>query len=354
MNKPLVSVVLVACNVDRFLAESIESVLGQTYPEFEFIIIDFGSTDRSEAIAASYAAKDIRIKRHKIPPCSLPEARNTGCFLARGQYIAIMDADDVSLPNRLLWEIEFMEKHPEVGVVGGAVQWINAHGRPLQTAQHPVGHREIQSDLKTHCVLWHPTVLIRKEAFVLVGGYRRAFTVSHDYDLWLRIAEHCQIANLERVVLQYRMHAFQVSLRKRMQQTLCKLAAQASATSRRDGREDPLNSVKEITPGVLVGLGVTAAMQQRNLASDCRDWIRNMCTAGEYSVALKAALEVLHSDLEFVDRREIADLHLAVSRLYWKQSSPLSSILSMVRAVLIHPVVVGRPLKPLLRRLRLV
>ena len=122
MSNPLVSVVMVVCNVDHFLAESIESILGQTFREFEFIIVDFGSTDKSKAIAASYAAKDNRVKLHDAPHCALAEVRNFGCSLAQGEYIAIMDADDVSAPDRLMLETEFMENHPEVGLLGGATE----------------------------------------------------------------------------------------------------------------------------------------------------------------------------------------------------------------------------------------
>src|ERR1017187_10047468 len=171
MNKPLVSVVMVTRNVDRFLAESIESILGQTFRDFEFVIADFGSTDDSIAIISSYASRDNRLKLHTIPSCGLAEARNAGSLLAEGRYIAIMDADDVSLPNRLRWEVEFMEKHPEVAAVGGAVEWINATGKPLMIARHPLGDRELQAALLTHSVLWQPTVLIRRDAFVSVGGY---------------------------------------------------------------------------------------------------------------------------------------------------------------------------------------
>lgn len=341
---------MVTCNVDRFLAESIESVLGQTFRDFEFVIVDFGSTDNSKSIISSYAARDSRIKFHEIPSCGLAEARNAGCSLAQGRYIAIMDADDVSLPNRLLWEVEFMKQHPEVGVLGGAVEWINAMGKPLMTHQHPLGDRELQAALLTHSVLWQPTVLIRRDAFTSVGGYRGAFAPAEDYDLWLRIAEHFQIANLEHVVLQYRFHPSQVSMSRRVQQTLGILGAQVSASSRRKGLPDPLNSVKEITSELLAALGVTKAVQQRELASTRKDWIQNMCMAGEYSAALQAAQETLQSDVEYVERKKIADLHLTVAWLYWRLSRPLSSALSMARAVLTHPALVGRPLKPLLRR----
>src|SRR5215831_10328673 len=121
MDKPLLSVVLVVCNVDRFLAEAIESILGQTFRNFEFIIVDFGSTDKSIAIISDYAAKDSRIKFHTIPRCGLAEARNAGCSFAEGRYIAIMDADDVSVHERLAWQVDFMQKHEDVSVIGGAV-----------------------------------------------------------------------------------------------------------------------------------------------------------------------------------------------------------------------------------------
>src|SRR5579872_49842 len=128
MNEPLVSVVMVTRNADRFLAESIESILGQTFRDFEFIILDFGSTDKTKAIVSSYAAKDSRVRLHEIPSCGLAEARNAGCSLARGKYIAIMDADDVSVPERLALEVEFMENNPGVGVLGGVTECIDATG----------------------------------------------------------------------------------------------------------------------------------------------------------------------------------------------------------------------------------
>src|ERR1700733_11651747 len=118
MNRPLVSVAMVVCNVDRFLSESIESILAQTFREFEFIIVDFGSTDKSTTIASSYAAQDSRIKLHTIPCCGLAEARNASCLLAQAQYIAIMDADDIATRDRLMWQVDFMEKRSEVGVLG--------------------------------------------------------------------------------------------------------------------------------------------------------------------------------------------------------------------------------------------
>jgi glycosyltransferase involved in cell wall biosynthesis len=343
---------MVVRNAERFLTESIESVLAQTFRDFEFIIVDFGSTDNSKAIVSSYAAEDSRIHLHEIPNCGLADARNAGCSRARGKYIAVMDADDVCLPARLALEVDFMEKNPQVGVMGGATEWIDGAGGSLGIRSFPVDDRDIKSTLLTSFPFCHPTMLVRAEAFCQVGGYRTPFVFAQDYDLGLRISERFACANLSEVVLKYRIHPSQVSLRKQTQQTLCKLAAQASAASRKNGA-DALDGITEITPEVLTKLGVTPARQQSTIASDCRNWIRSMCTAGEYSVALDAASGILHSDRKYVERWQIADLYLTMAWLYWKQKRHVKSMLSVLRAFFIRPVILGRSFRPLLQRLGL-
>jgi hypothetical protein len=353
MSKPLVSVAMAVCNVDHFLAESVEGVLGQTFRDFEFIIVDFGSTDNSKFIVSRYAASESRIKFGEIPHCSLAEARNAACSLAQGKYIARMDADDVSVPDRLGWQVDFMEKHPEVGALGGAVEWIDTEGKPLITRNNPVGNREIQSALLERSPLWQPSVLMRRDAFVGVGGYRSPFAPAEDYDLWLGMAEHFRLGNLRQVVLKYRIHPYQLSMRKRAEQTLCILDAQASASSRRQGKPDPLNSIQEITPAVLARLGVTDAQQQNEQIAELRNWVRNMCTAGGYATALKAAIEMVQcSDWECVERWKIADLYPTISWLQRRQNKYWKSLYTIVRAVKTRPLVLGHPLKRRLRRLR--
>jgi len=359
MSEPLVSVVMVVCNVERFLAEAIESVLGQTFHAFEFIIVDFGSTDKSQGIASSYAAKDARIRLHQIPHCGLAEARNAGCFLARGRYIAIQDADDISLPDRLLWQTDFMEKHAGVGLLGGGGVVIEKEGQRLFAANgeaffgpdYPSGDKEIRQAMVSGCPFWQPTVLMRRSIFAAVGGYRPPFAPAEDYDLWVRISEHCDVANLAAVVSKYRIHSNQVSVRKQKQQTLGTLAARASAASRKDGHADPFDSVQAITPDVLVGLGVSEATQQSALALKYSDWIRAMCGVREWSVALDTAIEMLRSsDWKCLEPRAIADMRLTAAGLYWKNNRFLNGILTAAHAVITRPVVVGRPLRPLLRR----
>lgn len=353
MSEPLVSVVMAVRNVDRFLAEAMESILGQTFTDFEFVIVDFGSTDDSKSIISQYAAKEDRIKFHEIPVCTLPVARNAGCSLARGEYIAVMDADDVSLPDRLAVEVEFMQKHPEVALLGGAVEWYDGTERSLGTYCPPRDWAKIKAELPVRCPFWHPTILLRRQAFLRVGGYRPAFVFAHDYDLELRIADAFECANLKQVVLKYRVHGSQVTIHKRREQTLYKLVAQASTTLRNNHEPDPVDHVLEITPGVLATLGIDEAAIQNTLATDSWNWVRNMTAVGGYTVALDSATQLLKTDLRFVDRWQISELHLAVARLLWKQKRFTRSFLALVRALLTRPALLGRPIRHWLRRVQL-
>jgi Glycosyl transferase family 2 len=350
MNVPQVSVVMVVCNVDRFLSEAIESILAQTFRDFEFIVLEFGSTDRTKEIVSRYSAQDDRIKFHEISHCSLVDARNVACSLAQGQYIAIMDADDVCLQERLRWEVDFMDANSGVGLVGGAVEWIDAAGRPQGIQEVPCENHAIKLALVSRCPFWHPTVLVRRHALALVGGYRTAFVFAHDYDMELRIAEHFQVANLQQVVVKYRIHPSQVSFRKQRLQTLCKLAAKVSAASRKELQPDPLNAVREITPSLLTALGVSKSMQHDALVSDFLTWIRSLAGAGEYSTVLVAATEMLASDSVTVLSWQRAELYLTIAKIHWKLGEIPKAAGAVLHAILTRPVIVGRPLKGLLRR----
>lgn len=341
------------CNADQFLAESIESVLAQTFRDFELIIVDFGSTDNSRAITSGYAIKDARIKLLEIPNCGLAEARNAACSLARGKYIAVMDADDVCLPHRLMLEVDYLEKNPAIAIVGTATEWINAKGHVLGIHEVPYADHEIKATLPYRCPYWHPTVLIRKNAFLSVGGYRNAFVFAHDYDLELRLAERFACANLPDVVLRYRIHPSQVSFRKQSLQTCCKLAAQTSSVARKRGSPDPLNEITEITPVLLTELGVSKARQQNALVADFRNWVRSMIAAKEYAATQNAVSAMLRSDLRAVDRWQVADLYLTLALLYRGQANFKKTIVAAARAFLIYPPSIRHLFKKLMSPLQM-
>lgn len=347
---PKVSVVMVVCNVERFLGEAVESILAQTMVNFEFIIVDFGSSDGTKTIIKNYAAKDARIKFHEIAPCSLTEARNHACSLAQAEYIAIMDADDIAMPERLHRQIDFIEQNPELGLLGSATQWIDAKGNLLWVDHLPAEDHEIRLALQSRCSFCQPTVLMRKEAFLRTGGYRAIFAQAEDYDLWMRIAEHYQCANLKEPVLKYRIHPYQVSIRKRKQQTLCVLAAQISAEARKKGISDPLNGVHEITGESLSQIGVSESAQQTAIVGEYLFWLRTMYAAGEHKTALQAVTEILaSSDVAFAEKWQIANLWMLKARLDWKQKQFGKSFIAGISALITRPVMLGRPVKMLWR-----
>ncbi|SRR6266481_5191006 len=355
MTAPRVSIVMSVFNGERFLAEAVDSILNQSFRDFEFIIIEDGSTDGSSQILDSYQNNDARVAVYRQKNRGLIASLNRGCALARGKYIARMDADDIAVRDRLQGQVDFMEDHPEVGVLGGATEWIDITGKSLLRCRFPITDREIKSALRRgDCPLAHPTVIMQKEVFASVAGYRTAMLHAEDYDLWLRIADRFQLANLDAVVLKYRVHPDQVSIRRCRQQALSNLAARIAASSRRNGNPEPFDSVEEITPKMLAGLGVTEAKQQTTVVRGCLSCMSSMCEAGEYSIALDELSKLLRcSDLKLVESPEMADLRLLAARLYWHQSRVARSILSAGHAVIARPIILGRPLKPLMRWLGL-
>jgi len=353
MHSALVSVVMSVFNGERFLREAVESILDQSFNEFELIVIDDGSTDATATILESYRRQDSRLRICHQGNRGLVESLNRGWMLARGNYIARMDADDVAIKSRLECQVEFMEKHREVGVLGSAVQFISPDGKPLMTSPNPITDQEIRLALPYRCPFWHPTVLMRKDVLISVGGYRKVVVDAEDYDLWLRMAERCQLANLGSVLLKYRLHSCQVTVRKFRQTALSSLAARAAAASRRDGNSDPLESCTEITPAVLVGLGVNEATQWAAVLGRYLWSIRTMCDTGEYGGAHNVLNELLRScEWKHAGNREMADVLLLAARIDWRKKRFGSSILGAGRALITRPIILGRPVRPLLRRLR--
>jgi hypothetical protein len=265
-----------------------------------------------------------------------------------------MDADDIAIGNRLMWQVDYVEKHPEVGVVGGAIEIINTNGNSMVIHRYPINNHEINQALfKGDCPLVHPAVLMRKDIFVSVGGYRKVVVDAEDYDLWLRIAERSHLANLEEVVLKYRRHPYQISILKFKRQVLSNLAARTVVLLKGNGKPDALDSVEEITPSVLEALGVNEARQHAAVARGYLTSIHSMYEVREYSVACNLMNEMLRSS-EWKDAGKpvVADFHLLAARLYWRQSRFSKSILSAGQAVVTRPIMLGRPLKPLLRWLQ--
>jgi glycosyltransferase involved in cell wall biosynthesis len=204
---PAVSVLLPVYNSGRFLAEAIESILVQTFRDFEFLIIDDGSTDGSAEIARRFAGLDPRIRLVARANRGLVATLIELTGLARGGLLARMDADDIALPRRFERQVAYLREHPEVVVAGSWVEWIDQEGDSLREFHVDEGHEAIDRlhmEEGTNSIC-HPAAMIRADAIRKVGGYRVEYTeAAEDYDLWLRLAEVGRVANMPEILLKYR------------------------------------------------------------------------------------------------------------------------------------------------------
>ena len=206
---PAVSVVMTVFNTEAYVAEAVESVLGQTFGDFEFIIVDDGSTDGSTAILRGFAGRDRRIRLVSRPNTGIVRAANEGIEMARAKYLARMDSDDVSLPRRFENQVRYLDEHPECVLVGSRVTVVDPYGSPVLESQQKQTHEEIEAELLSSQGGWavvQPSAMMRAEAVRRVGGYRGRHNVSEDQDLFLRLAEVGRVANLPEPLLLYRRH----------------------------------------------------------------------------------------------------------------------------------------------------
>ena len=207
LTPPHVTVLLSVYNGERFLAEAIDSILCQSYKNFEFIIIDDASTDSTAEILKRYEREDSRIKIvTNAVNLRLAASLNKGISLASGELIARMDADDVSLPDRLEKQVAFMQANPNVSVCGTA---LSVYDSPSTVWLPPLDNDSIRAMLFFESCLYHPTVIMRKSIFNgLDSPYFSSMLPAEDYDLWSRVAQRKEIlfANLPAPLLRYRIN----------------------------------------------------------------------------------------------------------------------------------------------------
>lgn len=206
MESPLVSIIMPAWNAEKFISHAIESMLNQTLNDFEFIIIDDFSTDGTKKIIKEYQKQDSRIKIiSNKSNVKLAKSLNIGIQSAKGKYIARMDADDDSLPERLELQVNYMNAHPEVGIVGGSMNIIDVNGRKIGTREYPLDDQAIRTKLFRFSPFSHPLVMMQKEALTHVGLYDPAWNPAEDYELYFRIGNKYKFGNLKDYLLNYRI-----------------------------------------------------------------------------------------------------------------------------------------------------
>jgi glycosyltransferase involved in cell wall biosynthesis len=257
---PSVSVVMAVYNGERFLADTLDSLLTQSLRDFEVVVVDDGSTDRTAGLLHGYASRDRRVIVQRQRNLGRAAARNVGIGLARAPLVALIDADDIAMPDRLERQRRFLAENPKVAGVGGSLIFINDQGREFAEVSYPLSPPEVRAAFSQRRTgIAHPAAMVRKQVLNRIGGYRSTFVRAEDADLWLRILDdHC-LANLDAPVLRYRIHRTQAAVDGLEQQALCCVAAHVAARARSSGLPDPFDSLDRIDVDSVIAHGGTVA-----------------------------------------------------------------------------------------------
>lgn len=269
MTAPRVSVAMSVYNNAPHLALAIESVLAQTMGDFEFLIVNDGSTDGSAEIIDRFAAADSRVRPIHQPNAGLIASLNRMVDEARAPLIARMDGDDICLPERFARQVAFLDSHPDFGVVGTWTHGIDEDGSPTPDIDdHPTSYEGFLAAMEKGPLLCHPSVMMRRDVVRAVGGYHAAFKHCEDYDLWLRLAEHTKLCSLPERLIRYRHSEGQVSSRHAVTQQIGAAVAWICHQEREAGRPDPSEQWQDLPPldsldGVFGREGVARAVRAR-------------------------------------------------------------------------------------------
>jgi len=247
--EPRITVAMSVYNDARHVGETIESVLAQSFGDFEFLIVNDGSRDDSPAIIDGYAARDGRVRAIHQENRGLIASLNRLIAEARAPLIARIDGDDVALPERFALQVAWLDAHPEIGVLGGQADDIDEEGGWLGPGYpRAIAPEDVAAVLDHGSPLIHPSVMMRTAIVRRLGGYRAAYKHCEDYDLWLRAREVTQLANLTVPLIRYRRSPDQVSNRHIVAQHYGALVARAAAEQRALGLPDPTDRLDVLPP----------------------------------------------------------------------------------------------------------
>lgn len=211
--RPLISVIIPCYNAEKFVEKAVRSIMEQSYSNLEIIVINDCSNDNTANILKGLAKEDNRIKYiENDKNLKLPKTLNKAISLSTGEYIARMDADDISLPTRLEKQIQYMLDNPKVDIIGMNMQYINENDEPMsKVTDVPIEHRSITNKLPLRSSLCHPTILAKKSFFIDLEGYLDLY-YAEDYELWIRGWLQGKIFhNLKEIGLYYRYHSAQMT-----------------------------------------------------------------------------------------------------------------------------------------------
>jgi len=267
MNDPNVTVLMPVYNGEQYLREATESILGQIFRDFEFLIINDASTDHSTSIIESYNDPRIRLAHNEMN-LGLAKTLNKGLDLARGEYIARMDCDDISLPERLKKQVNFLDENRDIGLCG---TWARTIGAVESIWRYPIDDAHIRSRMFFENVVVHSSALFRKDLLKEQGLiYDEAYTCAQDYEFWVRISRHTNLANLDDILVLHRIHNESLGTINREGQK------EATNRIRRSQIEELGISPNQKEVSVHNDLGSWNLRCRRSFVQDSHDWLQKL------------------------------------------------------------------------------
>lgn len=236
MKTPKITVLMSVCNGARFLHDAVRSIVNQTLNDFEFLIVNDGSTDNSLDIIKSFNDSRIRVISNKSN-IGLTKSLNIGLAAAKGVYVARMDADDISLSNRLELQYKYFEKHRDITLLGGGAHFINEDNRVTRTKLRLADHDSILFYCFFNCPFIHSSVMFKRKCLDTVGMYDEFYKYAQDYDLWTRWVRCFKVANLREVIVKWRNTSTGITNTRREKQA-------------RFGRRVSVNFYRKHLPGI--------------------------------------------------------------------------------------------------------
>jgi glycosyltransferase involved in cell wall biosynthesis len=348
---PTVSVVLPVRNGIRFLPEALESILEQTFGDFELIVMDDGSTDGTMELLDGYRKRDSRIHVYRREHRGLVASLNEGRALASGRYVAIMHADDVAFAERLERQVRHLDANPPLALLGTGHTQIDSEGLRRGKTSYPASPEEVAQRLASKNCIAHPTVMFRRAMLDRVGSYRAPFFPCEDYDLWLRASEVYPLANLPEPLLAYRVHESSVSRTHLRQGVIALFAAQTAASLRRKGADDNfIANQTELSLQVLERVGLDRRVVEAGIFSVSFAAALDALNRGSDAQALLLARGALESaEAAHLSREARAPVHRVAALASWHLGAPLKASRWALAGILAHPATLSRRIRGLTR-----
>ena len=238
-DSPAVSVLMAVRDGERFLDAALASLAAQTFREFEIILVDNGSRDGTAQIIAEWSRQESRLRTFRLDRPGLARSLIAATSLARAPFLARLDADDLALPERLGQQYSVMKSRPALGLLGSSVELIDGEGRRIGQRRMAVADAELRLFLRSRNPFCHSTIMMRRDAYEKAGGYRNGLRICEDFDLWCRMAEVSELANLDQPLVRYRIHGASMSSRQPVRMLFADTCILAAGQARRLKKPEP-------------------------------------------------------------------------------------------------------------------